>query len=569
MKKLANVFTAFSTIRAKIISMSVSLIAMAIIAVGIGIINMQKISHEMNNIVNYDIPFNDGLGVIRVHQLEQTLFYEQALRHAIAAKTNPAAMNDFRTASNGFAELTNKVKQDMKEVNTIIETVLTSETDPAYVQEFTKLKERFEVTVKEYAEFKKHAQISLDKIVAGDLQGGLAMEHGVIEKEHKTDVHLAELVHEVEAFVKHSTDAIAKEKELAIAEMIIIAIAVFILGGIMSYLIIRSLCNRLKIAVSNAIMIADGDLTTEIDMSGTDEVSVLMAAMGTMQSNLKKLIGAINDSSAALASSSQEMSVASEQTNQSVHEQKAEIEQIATAITEMAATVQEVAKNTADTSQATAEANDKTRHGNSLVKQTIDAINALNDEICQASDVITELNTETENITSVLDVIKGVAEQTNLLALNAAIEAARAGEQGRGFAVVADEVRTLAQRTQESTSDIESMIETLQAGASKAVNAMSVSQSQAASSVEYAGKTGESLNDITESINNISDMNAQIASAAEEQSAVADEVNKNIHSITENVEMVASSSTEITASAENLAETANRLHLDVQAFKIA
>jgi methyl-accepting chemotaxis protein len=351
--------------------------------------------------------------------------------------------------------------------------------------------------------------------------------------------------------------------------MIGIGITLFLVGSLLSIFLIRSMCSRLTIAVNNATKIADGDLTGDIQSDGRDEISTVLKSMAIMQGNLRELIGAINQSSDVLASSSQQLSASSEQTNQSVHEQKGEIDQIATAITQMAATVQEVAGNTAQTSDTTRAAIDKAENGNTLVKQTINSIEALNREISHAGEVITTLSGETINIASVLDVIKGIAEQTNLLALNAAIEAARAGEQGRGFAVVADEVRTLAQRTQESTSHIEEMVDKLQTGASNAVNVMNTSQEQAAVTVESIGKTGDALTDITNSINEISDMNAQIASAAEEQSAVAEEISNNIHAVTASVDMVASASTEVTASSEALAETASQLHLDVQVFKIA
>jgi len=554
----------FSTIKAKVIGMAVAIITMAIVGIAVGIVNLVAISHEMNNIVNYEMPFNDSVSTIRVHQLEQTIHYEKALSYAIAEKEEA-----YKNEVNAFKQLSAIVAKDMTQVNGIADMALANISDEKYQKEFMHLKDRLKIINKEHHEFEKHVFSSFDMIKAGNLQQALK-ETAAIEYESKQiDKELSSLVVEVKKFVKHSADAVAEKKELAILEMIGIAVVLFVVGSLLSFFLIRSMSIRLKIAVNNAVKIADGDLSGDIESNGNDEISTVLKAMGVMQKNLRELIGTINQSSDVLASSSQQLSASSEQTNQSVHEQKGEIAQIATAITEMAATVQEVASNSVQTSDATKLAIEKSKNGNNLVAETINSIEALNNEISRASEVIGNLSDESVSIASVLDVIKSIAEQTNLLALNAAIEAARAGEQGRGFAVVADEVRTLAQRTQESTSNIEEMVGKLQTGASHAVDVMNTSQEKTSITVEQIGKTGQALTDISNSISEISDMNAQIASAAEEQSAVAEEINRNIHSVTASVDMVASASTEVTASSESLAETANQLHQDVQVFKLA
>jgi len=561
---MKTVIGTMATIKAKIIGLAVAMIAMAIIGITVGIFNLQSISHEMNNIVKYEMPFNDAVSTIRVHQLEQTIHYEKALSYAISGN-NEARKKEINT----FNKLSTKVNADIDHVNSIIEMALSNISNESYQKEFTLLKEKIKTINKEHHDFDKHVRETFTLIASGELQKALA-ETTSIEREGKQiDNELSALNNEVKEFVKHSADTVAEKKELAIAEMITIAILLFIVGSLLSFFLIKSMSKRLNIAVQSAVKIANGDLTGEIESSGKDEISTVLASMAKMQDNLKELISAIDQSSSVLASSSQQLSASSEQTNQSVHEQKGEIGQIATAITEMAATVQEVAANTVQTSDATKLAINKSQNGNNLVKETITSIEALNSEISHASEVIKNLSNESISIASVLDVIKGIAEQTNLLALNAAIEAARAGEQGRGFAVVADEVRTLAQRTQESTSDIEVMVGNLQVGASNAVNVMNISQEKTAATVTSIGKTGDALSDITQSINEISDMNAQIASAAEEQSAVAEEINRNIHAVTSSVDMVASASTEVTASSESLADTAQRLHQDVQVFKLA
>jgi len=235
---------------------------------------------------------------------------------------------------------------------------------------------------------------------------------------------------------------------------------------------------------------------------------------------------------------------------------------------EMSATVQEVSRNITDTAQAAQEANTETAESRKMVEDAIQAIQQLAGRIDGASEVIHKLEQDSENINTVLDVIKGVAEQTNLLALNAAIEAARAGEQGRGFAVVADEVRTLAGRTQESTEEINDVIEKLQAGSRKAVDVMNKSRGEAQSVVEQATKAGASLSTISSAVARINDMSIQIASAAEEQSATADEINRNITNISEMANETTAGAQQTAAASGDLARLGTELQELVGRFRV-
>lgn len=279
-----------------------------------------------------------------------------------------------------------------------------------------------------------------------------------------------------------------------------------------------------------------------------------------ISSSYNKIIGRfthtikeLRNSSNELAFTASKMAEVTERTEKNIRRQQLETDQVATAMNEMSSTVEEVARNATDASKAAQDANDAASNGVNIASKTKDDISTLVNNVETASEVIAQLANESDNIGSVLDVIKGIAEQTNLLALNAAIEAARAGEQGRGFAVVADEVRTLASRTQTSTQEIEEMISRLQSGVSNAVNVMQASLEKGKLGSTQVENTLNALNEIMNSVQRINDMNAQIATAAEEQSAVASEINQNITAISQVADQSTYDAQESRQTAEKLA----------------
>jgi methyl-accepting chemotaxis protein len=314
--------------------------------------------------------------------------------------------------------------------------------------------------------------------------------------------------------------------------------------------------------------LAAGNLTARVDYKSKDEVGRISDAINMIADQFHSAVGKIMDSVSQLASAAEETSVVTGQTNEGINQQLTETSQVATAINEMSATVQEVARNAVDAAGAAQEADSTFHQGKQVIDKVITAIGDLAGEVEKAGGVIQELEGESKNIGSVLDVIKSIAEQTNLLALNAAIEAARAGEQGRGFAVVADEVRTLAGRTQESTQEIEEMITRLQCGANNAVKVMAEGKEMTLVGVDQAAAAGEALQTINEAVARISDMNTQIASAAEEQSAVTEEINRSIVNINQVAEQSATGAQHVSAASDDLARLAEQLKGLVEHFKI-
>ena len=312
----------------------------------------------------------------------------------------------------------------------------------------------------------------------------------------------------------------------------------------------------------------DGDLTLRVSVDSKDELGQLSGSLNQFLDKLHSLIKRAAATSGQVREASGKMLQLNSQTQEMITNQHSSTDMVATAINEMAATVQEIAQSASNAADGARTADADARKGSERVDSSAISIRDLAQDVERAAEVIHKLENEAEKVGSVLDVIRGIAEQTNLLALNAAIEAARAGEQGRGFAVVADEVRTLASRTQQSTTEIQGMIEKLQSGARNAVSVMDAGREKAQVSVERAESAGSSLIEITKAVASISSMNTQIASAAEEQSAVTQEINRNITEISAISDRNSQISSEAAQASSVLSEYAQELDRIVQNFKI-
>ncbi|MDD1958374.1 methyl-accepting chemotaxis protein [Pseudomonas sp. 8209] len=345
-------------------------------------------------------------------------------------------------------------------------------------------------------------------------------------------------------------------------------LAALLFGVLAAIIITRQITRPLRETLEVVEKIATGDLTHTLRVTRRDELGVLQQGIQRMGETLRDLIGGIRDGVTQIASAAEELSAVTEQTNAGVNSQKVETDQVATAMHEMAATVQEVARNAEQASEAATDADGQARAGDHVVAQAIAQIERLAVEVNRSTEAMGQLQQESQKIGSVMDVIKSVAEQTNLLALNAAIEAARAGEAGRGFAVVADEVRGLAQRTQKSTEEIEVLVAGLQSGTQQVANVMHGSRSLTDSSVELTRKAGASLENITRVVSNIQSMNQQIAAAAEQQSAVAEEISRSILNVRDVSEQTAAASQETAASSVELARLGNQLQMLVSHFRV-
>jgi methyl-accepting chemotaxis protein len=362
--------------------------------------------------------------------------------------------------------------------------------------------------------------------------------------------------------VVRDNDAAQAKQLLALATVLAL-----VFGLIAAWAITRQIIIPLNQTLKVAERVASGDLSHNLDSARQDELGQLQRAMQSMTVGLRELIGGISDGVTQIASAAEQLSAVTEQTSAGVNSQKVETDQVATAMNEMAATVQEVARNAEEASEAAVAADQQAREGDKVVGEAIAQIERLATEVGNSTEAMGHLKRESDKIGSVLDVIKSVAQQTNLLALNAAIEAARAGEAGRGFAVVADEVRSLAQRTQKSTEEIEELIVGLQSGTQQVATIMDNSRGLTDSSVELTRRAGAALGNITRTVSTIQAMNSQIATAAEQQSAVAEEINRSVLNVRDVSEQTSSASEETAASSAELARLGIYLQTLVGRFR--
>ena len=350
--------------------------------------------------------------------------------------------------------------------------------------------------------------------------------------------------------------------------VLVLFLAATVLAIVISLIVVRSITGPLSEAVEIANRLAAGDLTKSVTVKGSDEISSLMTAVDNMVKSLRELLGKIKYATENLASGSEQLSASAEEISRGMAGQSSRSTQIATATEEMSQTVIDVAKNTSNISRISTQTFDQAKDGEGVVKGSVDAVQVIASTVAESLQVMQRLGDSSKQIGNIVSVINDIADQTNLLALNAAIEAARAGEQGRGFSVVADEVRKLAERTTQATSQINTMISTIQKEVDRAGAAMSNATSQVETGVEFSRKAGCSFGSILSSVNDLHSMAQQIASATEEMSTVSETISSDIQSIAEGSKEISAGSGQIAQASSDLARLATELQSVVRQFKV-
>ena len=409
-------------------------------------------------------------------------------------------------------------------------------------------------------------QNSFQALVKAQVELGVNLESGALgkmrESVSKSDTVVGQIVEETVTHVKNS-----------VTEAQFLAVTIFVIAGVIVLLLVYFTSHSIIVPIERVYhsindIRRNNDLSVMIEQTGKDEITIMTTDFNSLIGDFKNLIYEVNGALNTLNVATDHLSESTAATSSGMQEQLHEADMVATAATEMQATIQDISHNTEAAAKKAESTNLSAQQGRSEVESTVNHIRELSGSLGSASDVVSQLEKDGETIGSVLDVIRGIAEQTNLLALNAAIEAARAGEQGRGFAVVADEVRSLAQRTQESTSEIEGIINTLQQRTQEVVSIMHQCRSQGDESASQAIKAGELLGAITEDVQTIMEMSTQIAVAIDEQSQVASEVNKNVVRIRDIAQDASEHASRNAQTSEEVSEQGRVLYAAIDKFKV-
>lgn len=500
----------------------------------------REISQGMADIIDVNYPLSK-----QAHEMRLNVVQVQQWLTDISATRGMDGLND------GFDEAAKHAEAFRKNVATA------TQLDPGHSDEYTQLLEAFELF------YQQGKNMANEYVAHGPAGGNKLMSNFDAAAENlsqRLDPSLERMHADFEMLENQISHDVATLQSVG---MITTAVLFIVLG-----IVIWGLISRIVAPLNQAVVMTqdlaegEGDLSRRLDENSIGEIGVLNGWINVFISKIQQHVISISSATSQLLSSAAELRMATNATNEIVQTQQSETDMVSTAMNEMAATVQEVASHAVSAADAANSADSAGKQGMQVVGDTVTAITSLASSIEEAANVIQGVETSSEDISKVSEVISGIAEQTNLLALNAAIEAARAGEQGRGFAVVADEVRALAQRTQDSIEEIKQIIERLQSGAKGAVDAMDQSRARAENCVEEADKTQRVLEDISHAVTTINDMNAQIASAAEEQSSVAEEINRNvvnIREVSDRTSVEAHKVTEIGGSIEQAAESLQQI----------
>lgn len=461
-------------------------------------------------------------------------------------------------AETGTLALLDNVKQDVERYQHDYEALISSEQEQQVYNNFLRAKADYELGQQQVVAFllqadKPSALQQLDKL--NSYSNEMTQEL----------VALAELNQTISVDISEQSFATHQRSQWLVIAAIIAAVLISVS---IALLLTSSITVPITDAVVLAETVAEGDLTRTVTVTGQDEASRLLSALAQMQLNLRQALSHIANSSTQLASAAEELNSVTDEASRGLQRQNDEIQQAATAITEMSSAVDEVAHTATSTSEASAESARAASEGRQQVENTVSSIHRMNHQVAATSELVQKLASQSEQIGKVLDVIRAIAEQTNLLALNAAIEAARAGEAGRGFAVVADEVRALAHRTQLSTREIEQIVTQIRSETGNAVDAMQQSSLTAEEALKVSTAAGTALATITDQINRISDSNLVIASAAEQQAKVARDIDRNIVNISDLATQSAAGANQTSASAHELSKLAIDLNELVTRFKL-
>ena len=551
-------------IRIKIGGIVTILISLLMFSSIFGLVKVSIIGSEMKTVQAEDLPLIQLISDVTVKQLEKAILIEKAMRVAGVSGSSESVEQLHEKVKN----LATKIDLEIKEGEKILAIAKTHPLSEQQLIELEALEKHLFSIEKEHLQY----EAKVEHLMSLMEQGVKVSDAEVIDVEQSQDSinhHLEETLRGVEKMTEHALQTVVADEEAALQGMIFISLLSSIIGIFLGVVITRAITRPIAYAVQSANRLAEGDLTIDVKVDSTDETGQLLLAMRKMAQNIQEMIMQVATATEQLTGAAHEIAVVTKQTAFNLESQKEDLSQTSVAMEQMSASIQEVAKSATSAAQSAGKADSEALTGRSVVDKVSGSINLLADELEETQSIIQKLDHETASVDSILEVITSIAAQTNLLALNAAIEAARAGEQGRGFAVVADEVRTLASRTQQSIEEIQQMTGRLKNEAKTSVQAMQSGHAKTVSTVELSKQAEQSLLEISSAVSSINQMNMQIASAAQQQSAVADQTSASIHIMNQSAVENSVGAQQVSVATEEIAQLSVNLKQLVSVFKVA
>lgn len=552
------------SIASKISLLICLLLGLLVITSVFSVQRMNLIGKELTTVQTEDMPLIKLVSDITVKQLEKAVAIEQLLRISGVQDSD----HTVGELTKYIHELAAEIDQEIKQGEEILAVAKSHALTPALKSELLQLEQALIDIEKSHLNYEGKVEGMISVLAAGNRVP--SSEIISIESAQESLNHnLENLLSGVEVMTEHTLEKVHHDEAVALKIMIALGLSAILIGVISGVLITRAISRPLNYAVEVTEQLAEGNLSVDIDVHSTDETGKLLQSMQTMSNRLKDMISQIAAASSQLTASTEEMAAVTTNISSNLENQSSHINQTSAAMYEMSQTVREVAENAAEAASSTLKVDSEAKQGQNIVSQVNSAMEGLACQMESTKADIFSLNSETEQVDQILEVITGIAEQTNLLALNAAIEAARAGEQGRGFAVVADEVRTLASRTQESISSIQQLVENLKTGAQSSAEAMQLGHQQAGTSLNLSQNAQSGLHEITQAVNVISSMNTHIASATQQQSVVAEQVSDSLTHLQNSADDINSNAQQVSVASEEIAHLSNELKKMVHQFKLA
>ena len=534
----------------------------------IAISQMAKIGVELVDIAEEHIPLGTKVTHITELQLQQAILFERSLFYKLLYSQNTNISSEkLINLKNMVSKLTQSIEQEIINIKDFVSEAIDIVHTEKVKNEYRHVLDVLNDAQKRYKKLTKKLE-DFNSASSPEALNELSLQVETIQSTLQKE--LIGLSKEIQKFTLNASLQAEHDEQRGIIWISVAFITALAVGLVLPFIISQSIVKPINLLSSRLSEIAngDGDLTIRLDEKAKDETGDVARSFNQFLDVLRTLISNTNNQADDLGDSTEVALEAMRNTASNIDKQRSETEMVAAAVNEMSMTTQEVARSASHAADVTQNVKDKVTEGKKDALETQTIIKQLSEEVTEASQVIASLVEETNNIGNVLESIQGIAAQTNLLALNAAIEAARAGETGRGFAVVADEVRTLAQRTQTSTVDIQDLLTRLKAEANNAVSSMNKGTESADTCLQKSAKTSQTFEEASHSVAQISDLNAQIAAAAEEQSVVAEEINKNIVKISGLADITAQGAKATSEANTKIANNVKDLHNNLNVFKV-